>query len=245
MSKKNKAAAKLKAKRLLPTPKPAPTLPDESNLDDDDEVLAPEDLAITTDILSLLATQPSLLSEKSVKPLKRSLYLLSRHLLGDPASSLSSRISTSLASGLYKQALVLLFEMYVGGQGTKLGSLQRWVRDCDATARPALLVRAKDKNAAKVEEEEEEETRSTVLKCLDLVLRICSHSTIPPLVGDGWEDVLEQDGVIQQMKGWKVRESSQGGKVQDEEALWGLIQEGFSGEYLSLTLGLLSKQSGK
>lgn len=144
-------------------------------------------------------------------------------ILGKGAS-IHSKISHLLSLSLYRQALVLLFDLYINKTPTKLGSLQRWVRECDATSRPGRELSP-----------EEEEERNIVLKCLDMVLRVCGggeQSISDRLV----EDLEEKDGkrgVVRRMKVWNVRnelDASGERKLQEEVPLWNLIQEGFEGE---------------
>jgi hypothetical protein len=107
---------------------------------------------------------------------------------------------------------------------TKLGSLQRWVRDCDATSRPGKVLSA-----------EEAEERDVVLKCLDMVLRVCGNDTTkgkqPAVFTE--EDLEDGDsqGVIRRMKVWNVRDQiraeSSTNPIQSEKPLWSLIQKGF------------------
>lgn len=139
-------------------------------------------------------------------------------------ASIHSKISHLLSLSLYRQALVLLFDLYINKTPTKLGSLQRWVRECDATSRPGRVLSP-----------EEEEERNIVLKCLDMVLRVCGggeQSISDRLV----EDLEEKDGkkgVVRRMKVWNVRNevgTSGEQKLQEEVPLWSLIQEGFEGE---------------
>lgn len=136
-----------------------------------------------------------------------------------------------MSLSLYRQALVHLFDIYINKTPTKLGSLQRWVRECDATSRPGKTLTA-----------EEEEERDIVLKCLDMVLRVCGggeQSISEKLV----EDLEEKDGktgVVRRMKVWNVRnelDATGDQKLQDEVPLWDLIQKGFEGEALAFPCG--------
>jgi hypothetical protein len=69
-----------------------------------------------------------------------------------------------LQSSLHLESLVLLSELRLRSITPKLGSLQRWVRECDAAAISA----AKGKNRSKQEEEKEE---GMVWEVLDSILR--------------------------------------------------------------------------
>ena len=142
-------------------------------------------------------------------------------------TSIHSKISHLLSLSLYKQALVLLFDLYVNRTPTKLGSLQRWVRDCDATSRPG-----------KVLGPEEAEERNVVLKCLDMVLRVCGGEQTSGKGKERLEEELDQEqeenSVIRRMKVWSVRQEIEQalgdpeprGKLQAEKPLWDLIQKG-------------------
>jgi hypothetical protein len=132
---------------------------------------------------------------------------------------------------LYRQALVLLFDLYVNKTPTKLGSLQRWVRDCDATSRPGRVLTP-----------EEAEERDVVLRCLDMVLRVCGEDDKGKGKGkerlEEFEDGQDEGSVIRRMKVWSVRQEiekardkeGQPGSLQEEKSLWDLIQKGFEGE---------------
>lgn len=131
-------------------------------------------------------------------------------------TSIHSKISHLLSLSLYRQALVLLFDLYVNKTPTKLGSLQRWVRDCDATSRPG-----------KVLSEEEVEDRLVVLQCLDMVLRVCGgeqarldHKVLVPWINESQDDTR----AIQSMKVWNARKNS---GIQEPLPMWDLIQNGF------------------
>lgn len=50
--------------------------------------------------------------------------------------SLTARISSALTDQRHVDALVLLSEMCIRNQQPRLGSLQRWVRECDAVCVP-------------------------------------------------------------------------------------------------------------
>ncbi len=145
-------------------------------------------------------------------------------LVSQTGASIHSKISHLLSLSLYRQALVLLFDLYVNKTPTKLGSLQRWVRDCDATSQPG-----------KVLTEQENEERNTVLKCLDMVLRVCGDNQ-GDHKGKGKEmlEDLEEDGqsqVIRRIKVWNVKNEIERNKIQDEISLWSLIQKGSEGEF--------------
>lgn len=243
---KKKQAAKLAAqnKPIRPFKSQSTTLPSSSHPNDsetDSDDIPPEDLQITIDVLSILNDDPTPLSRKQYKPLKRAGWEFAKVLAAQGAGSggtTQSQISHLLSLSLYQQALVLLFELYVTKTPTKLGSLQRWVRDCDATARPGEMLSPEDK-----------EERRMVLRCLDMVLRVCdtSEKKITSLKGkekaveweeaedDGEEDEKEEsygEGIIRRMKVWDVRKQLESNPnpshiLQPSLPLWSLIQSGY------------------
>lgn len=142
-------------------------------------------------------------------------------------TSTQSKISHLLSLSLYRQALVLLFDMFVNHTPAKLGSLQRWVRDCDATSWPGRILTA-----------EESEERDTVLKCLDMVLRVCGGAeqrlpkgVIESLGDDPRQVEGETTQAIRRMRVWNVRDEIKDGRLQEEVSLWPLVQQGFESEF--------------
>ncbi|GHJ86118.1 hypothetical protein NliqN6_2520 [Naganishia liquefaciens] len=230
---KNKAkAAKQKAYRLQAAATFASPLPATAAQDGEDAELGidPEDLEIAVNVLSTLVDEPEALTNQRYKKLKSAGWDLAKVLqeqgaaAGHAGVSIHSKISHLLSLSLYRQALVHLFDIYINKTPTKLGSLQRWVRECDATSRPGKTLTAG-----------EEEERNIVLKCLDMVLRVCGggeQSISEKLV----EDLEEKDGkkgVVRRMKVWNVRDEldvSGAQKLQDEMPLWDLIQKGFEAD---------------
>lgn len=79
---------------------------------------------------------------------------------------MTSRISTTLQNGQHLESLVLLSELRLRGQAPKLGSLQRWVRECDAAA-----VQSSERRKGKAADDGEEEMLWAVL---DAILRACT-----------------------------------------------------------------------
>ncbi len=251
MSRKNKNVAKLKALRLgqqqplrgAGVTRPPPS---DADVDDSDDDLPAEDLQVAVETLQLLAQEPERLAHPRYKQLKRAGWdfgkvladqgsaagrlwwlhaLVSRadfhfppRLLG---SSIHSKISHALSLSHYRQALVLLFEMHVTKVPTKLGAIQRWVRDCDATSDPERKLSA-----------EEREERDVVLRCLDLVLRVCGNghpvhaaTALPPVPASG-----ESGATVARMGVWDIRQTEDKARLQASEPLWQLIQQGSEGE---------------
>jgi len=162
------------------------------------------------------------------KPLREDLEPTSSLLM--TGSSIHSKVSHLLSLSLYRQALVLLFDLYVNRTPTKLGSLQRWVRDCDATSQPGQILSA-----------EEAEERNVVLRCLDMVLRVCGGNETngkgKERLGYELENAQEENSVIKRMKVWSIRQEIAAGLhpdktrvIQEEKPLWNLIQKGSESE---------------
>lgn len=86
--------------------------------------------------------------------------------------------------------------MYTRRIPPKLGALQRWVRECDATS-------AEDVEA---------------MKCLDMILRIASTASTTT---SGDDDERNQGGVVRGKGIWKAREG-----VQGEIGIWEMMQDG-------------------
>ncbi|KAF6755788.1 hypothetical protein DFP72DRAFT_847061 [Ephemerocybe angulata] len=229
-SKSKKQAAKQKAHRLgaLEQPVKQPIVKSEAlteaKASTEDHYIDPEDVEIAVDVLSTLMERPEALSDQRYKQLKRVGWDFGKTLAEQGSgvgASIHSKISHLLSLSLYRQALVLLFDLYVNRTPTKLGSLQRWVRDCDATSRPGRVLT-----------EEENEERNVVLRCLDMVLRVCGSD----YKGDGVK-LLEEDEtrsdasqVIRRMKLWNVRDVVESDRLQEDLPLWPLIQKGFETE---------------
>jgi hypothetical protein len=90
--------------------------------------------------------------------------------------------------------------MYTRQLPPKLGSLQRWVRDCDATVSADGSVRDPD-----------------AMKCLDLILRIANPA---PIAGPSRGGVKGNE-LIRRKPIWEAR-----GAVDGEIAIWERIQKG-------------------
>jgi len=109
--------------------------------------------------------------------------------------------------------------MYTRKLPPKLGSLQRWVRDCDATVSADGTVR--DAGA---------------MKCLDLILRIANPSAI---AGPSRPDIKGNE-LIRRKPIWEAREPIEG-----EINVWERMQKGtLFGKHLLcsvLKVGLISR----
>lgn len=199
----------------------APPSPQSRSTSPVDEIISVEDLETTLLTLETLADVPEELARKDVKDVKRAVYALQRVMadgmtLGEcfigsgelfsmlmwAGTSLTSRISTALQDYRFTDALILLFEMYTRKLPPKLGSLQRWVRDCDATVSADGTVRDAD-----------------AMKCLDLILRIANPASI---AGPSRPDAgVRGNELIRRKPIWQAR-----GDTEGEIAVWERMQNG-------------------
>lgn len=200
----------------LSKPSIQPAITDVSELDD--HLISLEDLETTVMTLETLAESAEELSRKDVKDVKRAVYSLQRVMadgmtlgeyckitimsvtggtrLNATGTSLSSRISTALQDYRFTDALILLFEMYTRKLPPKLGSLQRWVRECDATVSASG-----------------EDRDSDAMKCLDLILRIANPSSI--------KSATSGNELIRRKATWSARDA-----VPGEIDVWGKMKRG-------------------
>lgn len=139
----------------------------------------------------------------------------SRHPL-TPGSSLASRISAALSDYRFTDALVYLFEMYTRRIPPKLGAIQRWVRECDATS--GADGTPGDKEA---------------LQCLDLILRIANmgkEDADANALGSSSADGATRGAVVRRKQAWVARE-----KTGQEVDIWRAIKEGSFSELRTRT----------
>ncbi|KIJ96923.1 hypothetical protein K443DRAFT_270604 [Laccaria amethystina LaAM-08-1] len=129
-----------------------------------------DELETTTETLTLLAQNPSLIGLKALKPFKTAVhdYWRVAHETTNTGSSLTSRISSALVDQRHVDALVLLAEMVIREQMPKLGALQRWVRECDAVLTPSMS----------------QKDESRVWQVLDAILR----TTQPEMIATNQEE---------------------------------------------------------
>lgn len=103
-------------------------------------IISESQLSITVKTLNALANSPELISQHrpALKRLRGAVFDFQRIAAEQEGtgSSLTSRISTALATGhnRWTDAKVLLAEMRIRKQRPKLGALQRWTRECDAAS---------------------------------------------------------------------------------------------------------------
>ena len=188
-----------------PVQLPTPVSPSSSS--SLDALLSPDEIETTIAALETLAEYPEELARKEVKDVKRAVYALQRVIADGMTlgTSLTSRISAALQDYRFTDALVLLFELYIRKLPPKLGSLQRWVRECDATVSADGTVRDPD-----------------AMKCLDLILRIAN----PAAVGGGSSLAADVAGgagnqLIRRNPTWTAR-----GEVPGEIKVWEKMQNG-------------------
>ncbi|WVO23445.1 uncharacterized protein IAS62_004799 [Cryptococcus decagattii] len=211
MVKDKKQNKKRKLNGRVNEPKPIASLPTPpGDTSSSSSLIEPEELETAIYVLKTLCEFPEELSDKKYKELKRSVYDLHR-VMADGATlgaSLTSKISAALQDYRFSDALILLFEMYTRRLAPKLGALQRWVRECDATS-------AADGSPGDPE----------ALKCLDLILRIANMTNAngqAPSV-----PAKSSSSVIHHKKPWVAR-----GPIEGEIAIWERMQKGtlFDGE---------------
>ncbi|WWC65920.1 uncharacterized protein I303_108542 [Kwoniella dejecticola CBS 10117] len=196
-----------------------PTPPSDSS-SSTNRLIDVDDLECTINVLEILCEFPEELSGKEMKDLKRKVHELYRVMAEGSGlgASLTSKISTALSDYRFTDALIHLFEMYTRNLQPKLGALQRWVRECDATS-------GADGSPGDPE----------ALKCLDLILRIANKSqksnvsTDKKVLGTNGVSTKDEstlvDGrdmgeVIRRKQVWKAREQN------EEIQIWKMIKEG-------------------
>lgn len=222
----------------------ANTLPSPPMTEELGTMVDPADLMVTVDTIQYLCENPDELVGKEMKELKRGVHELYRVMvdgagLGEfklcflcfrrrisddlgPGTSLTSKISSALQDYRFTDALVYLFEMYTRAIPPKLGALQRWVRECDATDQQGGGGR--DKGA---------------MKCLDMILRIAGMEGETSVekrqqqrenedkalaAGASWTKatvVEDDDGLIRRKGVFRAR-----GPVDTEIKVWELVQQG-------------------
>ncbi|KAJ3409658.1 hypothetical protein HDV05_004316 [Chytridiales sp. JEL 0842] len=100
--------------------------------------IEPEDLQTTIKVLHVLSASPELLRQPAFKVLRTVLYNVQKTSVGagiNAGSTLIGKISDSLHDQRWDEALEYLQQLRQSPQTKlKLGTLQRWVRDCDAAA---------------------------------------------------------------------------------------------------------------
>ena len=124
-SKSRKARAAAAPPYLAPADAAAAVAPDTAALD-------PVDLAITLETLAALLATPTLLRTPALAPARALIAKL--HALAAPPETDAERLIAALRTRDHPRARALLADV----RAPKLGALQRWVRECDAAATPAL-----------------------------------------------------------------------------------------------------------
>ncbi|TYJ51825.1 hypothetical protein B9479_007581 [Cryptococcus floricola] len=194
--KKQNKKRKLNSKSAPQKQESLPTPPDSSS----SSLIEQEEIETAIYVLKTLAENPDELSDKRMKDVKRATYDLHR-VMAEGATlgaSLTSKISAALQDYRFTDALIFLFEMYTRRLPPKLGALQRWVRECDATS---------GADGAPGDPE--------ALKCLDLILRIAN------MTAEDKEAKSASSGssVIRRKKPWVAR-----GPIEGEIPIWGKMQ---------------------
>lgn len=111
-----------------------------------------EDLAVAMDVIQQLRLNPDLFRSPRLKKLRAEIF----PLVQTPVGGHVSRVSDALSDGRWEDAKLALEGLRKTGEIPKLGTVQRWVRDCD-------LAGVEDKEA---------------LVCLDLLLRVACPEQI-------------------------------------------------------------------
>ena len=139
-----------------------------------DDGIDPLDLEIAMEVLTKMMQSSGvdddatpLWKQKEYKPLRTKIYSLYSMMSADTGTgkTLCGRVSEALLNADYVQARHLLEEMQYRQITPKLGSLQRWVRECDAA------FGVTDDGQINTEEQD------SVLRCLDAMIR-CTQADI-------------------------------------------------------------------
>lgn len=162
---------------------PSPESGDEST----DQLISPSELQSTLLVLRTLIENPDELSDPYLKSLKRDVHDIHRILTEGTTlgTSLTAKVSAALQESRFTDALILLFEMYTRRLPPKLGAIQRWVRECDATS------------------DIDEEGDPEAMRCLDMILRVASMGTADEKSAD--MSVVKGTKAV-----WKAREGTEG-----------------------------------
>ncbi|KAF8919357.1 hypothetical protein CPB85DRAFT_1278745 [Mucidula mucida] len=141
-------------------------------------LLYADEIETTVDTLNLLVEHPQLISSTALKGFRTAVhdYWRISTETSMTGSSIVSRISSALVDHRHVDALVLLSEMHIRGQIPKLGTLQRWVRECDAVLTPDMS----------------RDEQSMVWRVLDLILR----TTQPEVISSSatGDSILDDNG---------------------------------------------------
>lgn len=166
--KKRKASAPPSTSEAVPAVASAPvTSPPIGDVD----FVLPEEVETAVDVLNFLARRPELFSTPPFKALRTALHpFVLRQLQRYEPIDYATRVTTALRAGRWSDALPALAGLRDTGQTAKQGTIQRWVRDCDAA--------------------EDEPTR---LHLLDAVLRAAYPTSAKPTGGDAAEEAAAHD----------------------------------------------------
>lgn len=204
---KNSGNKKRKRQDILPKAHlPTPPSTHDSPSEENDNLVSPSELNSTLLVLRTLLENPEELDESYLKPLKRDIHdlhsILTQTTRTTPGSSLTARISSALQESRFTDALILLFEMLTRGVPPKLGAVQRWVRECDATSD---VGGEGDKEA---------------MRCLDMILRVAS-------MGMGSEQEGGGKVVKKRKEVWRARQ-----RIEGEVKIWEMMsQDKLFGEF--------------
>ena len=149
---------------------PGPAVIHQSASLDTTDLVSDEHLAITVATLQKLASTPHLMTLSRFRPLRTAMFPLGGGASTSAGSGSSSgaataasftagvvaKISSAVSDGRWRDAMLGLKALQVSGEVPKLGSVQRWVRDCDVAS-----VHAED-----------------AFRVLDMILRVSSPEQI-------------------------------------------------------------------
>eukprot|EP00164_Ancoracysta_twista_P005161 GFYU01007039.1.p1 GENE.GFYU01007039.1~~GFYU01007039.1.p1 ORF type:complete len:483 (+),score=110.42 GFYU01007039.1:98-1546(+) len=137
----------------------------------DMDTVTSHELSVTTSTLMQLVRSPALLKTKKFKVLRKVLFDLGVSTGGGTKTS-SGRVSEMIQNHAWDSALTELAEMKARNEKPKLGSLQRWVRECDAAG----------------------VSDSEALRVLDAMLRVTSPDLVSPVLTEPFK--LLPNGVV-------------------------------------------------
>ncbi|KAI1267995.1 prolyl 4-hydroxylase [Xylariaceae sp. FL1019] len=162
----NKKAAVNTTLPLSPSPDATSAKPlDHSDPKSLASVVSEEEIEIAVETLDSLSQHPTLIKSKACRNLRTAVYAFKQACTTGmntaAETNLTSRVSAAIIDGKYVDAIVLLAEMRIRGQASRLGSLNRWVRDLDVVS--GLSSETPDIRT---------DTQLELLRVMDMVLRV-------------------------------------------------------------------------
>jgi len=166
--------------------------------------LQPGDIFVTAKTLVAIASEPELYSMSTMKPIRLAMHrLLESQVLSSSSSTSSSlnslheSITRSLRLGDWSIALELLANLREMGIIPKLGTLQRWVRECDG------VMDISSTNIDLVNTSDQDD-RQLCLRVLDSILRSADPSSIGLIKDDNNDPkhILFGGTLVRFLKDW-------------------------------------------